>query len=108
VVLEAPSSSLVLPPGCFKVTCKNASMYGKKMRDVHIAGLSMESDKVIRFRSSDGKVAVGDLLVGVGRYSFVHIAQKAIYKMIEDNDDKVSDLDSLVVDHDLFDQKVCI
>jgi hypothetical protein len=63
---------------------------------------------VIRFRSSDGKVAVGDLLVGVGRYSFVHIAQKAIYKMIEDNDDKVSDLDSLVVDHDLFDQKVCI
>jgi len=84
LVQAAPSSSLVLPPCCFAVTCKNASMYGKKMRDVHMAGFSVESDKVIRFRSSDGKVAVGDLLVGVGRYSSVKLAQKAIYTMMED------------------------
>ena len=103
----APSSSLVLSPGCFAVTCKNASMYGKKMRDVHIAGFSVQSDSVVRFRSSDGKVAVTDLLVGVGRYIDVKHAQLAIYKLIDAGDDKVLDLDTLEVDKELFDQKVC-
>jgi hypothetical protein len=82
-------------------------MYGKKMRDIHIVGFSVESDAVIRFRSSDGKVAVGDLLVGVDKYSCFKVAQRAICKMIEDKDCKVSDLDSLEVDKELFDQKVC-
>ena len=106
-VQVAPSSSLVLPAGCFSVTCKNASMYGRKMRDLHMAGFWMKSDAVVRFRSSDGKVAVADLLVGVGRYSCVKLAQKAIYTMMEDSDGKLSDLDSLEVDKELFDQKVC-
>ena len=90
-VVVTPRSSLVLPPNCFTVTCKNASMYGKKMRDIHIAGFSVERDVVIRFRSSDGKEAVGDFLVGVGRYSCVKLAQKAIYTMMEDSDGKLSD-----------------
>jgi len=106
-VHEAPSSSLVLPAGCFVVPYHNASIYGKKMRDVHIAGFSVESDAVIRFRSSDGKVAVGDLLVGVGRYADFKHAQLAIYKLIDASDEKVLDLESLEVDKELFDQKVC-
>jgi len=106
LVQAAPSSSLVLSPGCFAVTCKNASMYGKKMRDVHIAGFSVQSDAVIRFRSSDDKVAVGDLLVGVGTYGKLGHAQEALYKLIEKSDDKISDLDSLELDKEI-DQKVC-
>ena len=102
----APSASLVLPPGCFTVTCKNASMYGKKMRDIHMAGFSVESDVVVRFRSSDDKVVVGDLLVGVGKNGKFGHAQEAVYKLIENCDDKVSDLESLEVDKE-FDQKVC-
>jgi len=105
-VQAAPSSSLVLPPGCFTVTCKNASMYGKKMRDIHIAGFSVESDAVVRFRSSDGKVAVADLLVGVCRHGDVKNAQLAIYNLIEHSDDKISDLGSLEVDKELLCQKV--
>ena len=94
-------------PGCFEVTCKNASMYGKRMRDVHIAGFSVKSALLVRFRSSDCKVAVGVFLVEVDKYSCVKVAQRAICKMIEDNNGKVSDLDSLEVDKELFDQKVC-
>ena len=96
-----------LSSGCFTVTCKNASMYGKKMRDVHMAGFSVQSDAIVRFRSSDGKVAVGDLLVGVGRYADFKHAQLAIYKLIDASDEKVLDLESLEVDKELFDQKVC-
>jgi hypothetical protein len=103
VVQEAPSSSLVLPPGCFVVPSKNASMYGKKMRDVHIAGFSMESDKVIRFRSSDGKVAAVDLLVAIGRYSRTDKAQDAMLKLIDRNDEMVKDLMSIQVDKSLTD-----
>jgi len=77
------------------------------MRDVHIAGFSVKSNAVVRFRTSDGKVAVADLLVEVGRYSCIKLAQKAIYTMMEDSDGKLSDLDSLEVDKELFDQKVC-
>jgi len=50
---------------------------------------------------------VGDLLVGVGRYGNIHHAQEAIYKLIERNDGKISDLESLEVDKELFEQKVC-
>jgi hypothetical protein len=106
VVLQAPSSSLVLPRGCFKVTCKNASMYGKKMRDVHIAGFTVESDKVIRFRSSDGKVAVGDLLVGVGRFARFSEAQRMMSNLIDIKDNKINDLGSLEVDMNLVDQVI--
>ena len=102
----AACAELGLSPGCFTVTCKNASMYGKKMRDLHMAGFCMQSDTVIRFRSSDGKVAVADLLVGVGKYGKFGHAQEAIYKLIENCDDKVSDLESLEDDKEL-DQKVC-
>jgi hypothetical protein len=77
------------------------------MRDVHIAGFAVDSDAVIRFRTRDGKVAVGDLLVVMGRYSSVKLAQKAIFTMMEDNNGKLSDLDTLEVDKELFDQKVC-
>jgi len=91
----------VLPPGYFAVTCKNASMYGKKIHDVHMPGFSVQSDFVVRFRSSDGKVAVGDLLVGVGKYEQFAHAKEAIYKLIENSEDKVSDLESLEVDKEL-------
>jgi hypothetical protein len=94
-------------PGCFAVTCKNFSMYGKRMRDVHIAGFSVQSDAVIRFRTRDGKVAVGDLLVVMGRYPSVKNAQEAIFNLIDKNDGKLSDLGSLEVDKEIFDQKVC-
>ena len=77
------------------------------MRDVHIAGFSVQSDAVIRFRTRDGKVVVGDLLVGVGRYPDVKHAQCAIYKMIDASDHKVLDLESLEVDKESYDQKVC-
>jgi len=102
-VQEAPSSSLVLSPGCFVVPSKNASMYGKKMRDVHIAGFSVESDAVIRFRSSDGKVAVADLLVGVGKYVSVSKSQETIFKYLQSKDDKIRDLD-IEVDEKLSDE----
>jgi len=106
-VQAAPSSSLVLSPGCFTVTCKNASMYGKKMCDVHMAGLSIESDRVIRFRSSDGKVAVGDLLVGMGKYVSVSKAQELIFNWIDIKHHILNDLESLEVDKELMEKKVC-
>jgi len=103
LVQAAPSSSLVLSPGCFVVPSKNASMYGKKMRDVHIAGFSVESDAVIRFRSSDGKVVVVDLLVAIGRYSRTDKAQDAMVKLIYRNDEMAKDLMSIQVDKSLTD-----
>jgi len=106
LVQAAPSSSLVLSPGCFVVPSKNASMYGKKMRDVHIAGFSVESDAVIRFRSSDGKVAVADLLVGVGRFARFSEAQRMMSNLIDINDNKINDLGSLEVDRNLTDQVI--
>jgi len=103
-VPAAPSSSLVLPPGCFVVPYNNASMYGKKMRDVHMAGFSVQNNSVIRFRSSDCKVAVGDLLVGVGRFARFSEAQDIIFKLLERKDDKIDNLPSLEVDKDLADK----
>jgi len=93
-------------PGRFVVTCKNASMYGKQLRDVHSAGFSVLSDAVVRFRSRDDKVSVGDLLVGVGKYSSVSKAHETIFGWIQSNNNILTDLDSLEVDNNLFDQKV--
>jgi hypothetical protein len=90
-------------PGCFAVTCKNFSMYGKRMRDVHMAGFAVDSDAVIRFRTSDGKVAVADLLVGLGRYSRTDKGQDVMAKLIDRNDDMVKDLISMEVDKSLTD-----
>jgi hypothetical protein len=92
-----------LPRLCFVVPSKNASMYGKKMRHIHMAGFSVESDSVIRFRSSDSKVAVADLLVGVGRYSRIDKGQDVMAKLIDRNDDMVKDLISIEVDKSLTD-----
>ena len=102
-VQAAPSSSLVLPPGCFAVSCRNASMYGKKMRDVHMAGFRVQSDAVIRFRRIDGKVAVADLLVGVGKYVTVSKSQETIFKYLQSKDDRIRDLD-IEVDEKLSDE----
>ena len=104
--MAAPSSVVVLPQGGFVVPFKDGSMYGKKMCDVHMAGFAMESDAVIRFCKSDGKVAVGDLLVGVGRYARFADAQDTILKFIERKDNKIDDLRSLEVDDTLIRQKV--
>ena len=95
-----------LSSGCFTVTCKNASMYGKKLRDVHIAGFSVQSDAVVRFRSSDGKVAVADLLVGVGKYGRFSEAQRMMSTLIDINDNKINDLGSLELDMNLTDEVI--
>jgi len=106
VAAEVSSASLVLAAGCFSVTCKNTSMYGKWIRDVPLDGFSVKKQAVVRFRSSDDKVAAADVLVALNRYGYVHLAHKAIYTMIEKGDDKVSDLYSLEVVKGLFEQKV--
>jgi len=93
-------------PDRLVVTCKNASMYGKQLRDVHIAGFSVLSDEVIRFRSRDDKVSVGDLLVGVRKYSSVGKAHETIFGWMQSDNDILKDLDSLEVDKNLFDRKV--
>jgi len=53
-------SSPVLPPDCFVVPSKNGSVCGKKMKDINIAGISVEinrrGDRVIRFHKNDDKV----------------------------------------------------
>ena len=102
-VQSVQTGRLVLPPKGFVVPSKNNSMYGKKMCDVHMAGFTMESDHVIRFRKRDGKVVVGDLLVGMGKYGRVASAQDSILKMIELKNDKVTDLESMEVDKTLID-----
>jgi len=112
VILEAGSLSSVLPPGCFIVLSKNASMYGKMMKDIHMGGFSVENncldDRVIRFRKRDHKTAVADMLVAMGRYAKVKTAQEIIFKMIERKDNKIKDLESLEVDMDLLENKVCV
>jgi hypothetical protein len=94
------------PEGSFQVTCKKAAMYGKRMRDVHIAGFAVDSDAVIRFRTRDGKVAVADLLVGVGRYGRACDAQRMISNLIDIKDNKIDGLESLEVDTNLADQVI--
>jgi len=48
------------------------------------------------------------MLVAVRRYKRVKNAQEMILKMIERKDDKIKDLESLEVDMDLLENKVCI
>jgi len=103
-VQAMPSSSVELAPGCFVVPSKNASMYGKKMRDIHIAGFTLESNATIRFRKSNGKVVVADLLVAIGRYSRTDSAQHAIVKLINRSDEIVQHLNSIEVDKSLIDK----
>lgn len=84
------------------VRCKDGRMYGKKMKDLHIAGVRMLSDAVVRFRARDDKVAVADLLVGVGYTKEVKYAQQKIRQMKDTNNDKIDDLISLEVDYELL------
>jgi hypothetical protein len=91
------------PEGSFYVTCKKASMYGKRMRDVHIAGFTVKSDAVIRFRTRDGKVAVADILMVMGRYSRIDKGTVAMANMIARQDEMVKDLLSIEVDKSLTD-----
>jgi len=105
-VLALPSPSRVLPDNTFIVSSRNDSMYGKRMRDVHIAGVLVRSNSVIRFRKSDHKVVVPDMLVGVGRYDAYSMANRAVQMFMSKNDDKVSDLTSMEVDKTLSTEQV--
>jgi len=105
-VLGAPSPSLALPAGRWDVTSSIAALYGMKMRDVDLGRFSVQSDAVVRFRSSDDKVAVTDILVGVGEHDTFEDAQEAMWTLIEHDDVKIRDLDSLEVVLDEK-QKVC-
>jgi len=108
-VQEPPSSWSELPLHCFPVPCMNNSMYGKKMRHVHLAGFVVESDEIIRFRKSDDKAVQADILKATGRFGTVREAQRAILKLIESKSDKISDLTSMDLDKNLVDSngKVC-
>jgi len=44
----------------------------------------------------------------MGRYAKVKTAQEIIFKMIERKDNKIKDLESLEVDMDLLENKVCV
>jgi len=102
------TSALALAPGCFVVPSMNGSMYGRKMCDIHIVGASMESDHTIRFRSKDKKVVVSDLLIGLGKYRTYQVAHKAIFKMIEQRDDKITCLESLEIDENLAYERIIL
>jgi len=109
LAVQKPHAALaVLPDNTFIVSSSNYSMYGKKMCDVHIARFSVNSNTVIRFRKSDHKVVVADMLVGVGRYDAYNIANRAIQKFIAKKDDKISDLTSVEEDRTLSAEQVNI
>jgi len=105
-VREAPSPSQGLSPDCFVVPCMNASLYGKHMRDILIVDFYINSDIVIRFRSSDGKVVITDLLVGVGMYANVKEAHDAMSLMFGNQDKMIARLESLEVDEKLLENEV--
>jgi len=100
-------SSLVLPKDCFVVPSKNASMYGKKVKNIHMGGFSVENnrldDRVIRFRKRDHKVLMPEMLAVLGKYDSYKNANRAVLKLISSKDDKVTDLTSLEIDTTLFD-----
>jgi len=81
-------------------TSSIAAMYEMKMRDVDLGRFSVESDAVIRFRTRDCKVAVVDVLVGMGKHETLEAAQEAIWTMIEHDDVKIRDLESLEAELD--------
>jgi len=80
-------------------------MYGKQLRGMQIGSFSIEidlvDDCVIRFRRSDDKVVVVDLLVGMHMYANVGGAGTLILKMIQHKDDKLAGLESLEIDKTL-------
>ena len=104
----APLSSMSLGQGCFVVECKNASMYGRHMRDFFIVDFYIDSDLPIRLRSRDGKIVFTDLLVGVGKYKNGEEAQNALRLMFELKDKMLDDLESLEVDETLLENQVCL
>ena len=75
------------------------------MRDVDIGRFSVQSDAVVRFRSSDNKVLLVDVLVAVGQHQNIEDAQEAMWTMIEHDDVKIRDLHSL--EAELDDKQVC-
>jgi len=81
------------------VSSQNASMYGKKLRDVHLAGFMMASDATIHFCSRNHTVRVADIMWGVGRYTSCSYANRALLQWIKNNDKTVDGLRSLVVDN---------
>jgi len=103
--LTAPISLFALPPGCFHVPSLNYSMYGRKMCDVNIVNAWIHSDAVIRFRARDNKVLLGDLLVVFGRYKSFKYANRSMKQMIDQQNGKVSGLESIEVDSTLNETK---
>ena len=97
----------MLPKDCFVVPSKNASMYGKKVKNIHMGGFSVENnrldDRVIRFRKRDHKVLMPEMLAVLGKYDSYKNANRAVLKLISSKDDKVTDLTSLEIDTTLFD-----
>jgi len=85
------------------VSSKDASLHRKKMRDVHMAGYSVDSDAIIHFCSRDHTVSVADMLVGVRRYDSYKNANRALLKLINSNDEKLEGLTSLIEDKTKFD-----
>jgi len=105
-ILAPPRAPFVLPDNAFIVSSRNDSMYGKRMRDVHIAGYLVQSETVIRFRKRDHKVMPADMMVGVGKYDTYTNANRAVQNFMRKNDDKVSDLTSMEVDKTLSIEQV--
>ena len=85
--------------GRILVSSKNASMYGKKLRDVHLAGFMVESDATIHFCSRDHTVRVADLMVGLGKFASYKYANRTLLQWIKNNHKHVEELHSLVVDN---------
>jgi hypothetical protein len=85
--------------GRILVSSKNASMYGKKLRDVHLAGFIVDSDALIHFCSRLHTPRAADMLVGVGRFTSYWNANRALQKWIKNDDEPVKGLSSLVQDN---------
>jgi len=101
-VKKRPSKLAMQPENAFIVESKDKCMYGKYLREVHFTSFSMDSDAVIRFRASDDKVAVADMLVGFGMYARSSDAVAFLLKLIKKKDDKVTDLGSMEIDETMF------
>ena len=77
------------------------------MKDIYMGEFSAENnrldDRVIRFRKSDNKMVMPDMLRALGRYESYQSAHRAVLKLVTSNDDKVTGLTSLEIDTTLFD-----
>lgn len=82
------------------VTCKDNSMYGVAMCDLHLAGVRVKSDLIVRFRN-DGKVALGDLMAATGVSPTFGHGQTKIRLFDDRFDDTLDGLDSIEYDNDL-------